>query len=623
MLEVTPQVFVLRSLVPSGEESPELLSIQRTADPTTQVRWLYYRNLDTGVELWCSVPDGVDSGQLIVDWVDGPRLETSGGGYLLRMPGRDDLWYHTIPWSPPGGDLTLGPQLMVTLAGPDATVPPEDGAEFVASLLAHEGTSYPLRILNDAFVDHTDTRSIPALGAYAANWLRRTVGLPTWHRERHLEAAAEAHSRAVVDSGKIDELLDAMASGATDEAKLLGYHWETPEMTGFTGEGPVERAAAAGYPHPQVGENGNFGTDIVSASYGWFFSVYHRRPWLQPAVREIGLAAYPAAETERVALTMKYAIPPAEDERSARLPAGQPFPVLPAPGERDVPSAWSGIEAPDPIPQRRDPAWLAAAGLTPRDDGFVAAVGPPISVYLPDADASEYEISLTGPDNTPTDLHRVTVWADERFVEAIPTRPLEPGTWYLAEVDGPAGSFSWRFRTAAAPTLNAVVAGLQGGLADTATDALSEQLPRPSVLFAANTQPLSAREVDGKRLVIEPFGFQLDLPDDFAVQPVPEAPWMIRLARSSPSATVDIVVHRLGDLRDIDALWEMIEPTDWSWPLLGIDERNGVIHGSWDTGETPAQVLLSIIDERGVSLWTYGMGEQEARSLFARITVVE
>lgn len=625
MLEVTPQALVLRSHLSPGEESPEQLSIQRTADPTTQARWLYYRTCDPEVELWCSILPGDQAGELVVDWADGPRLETSGEGYLIRMPGNDDHWYHTIPWSPPGGDLTVGPQLMLALVGPTATVPHDVAADFVEELLATEGTSYPLRILADALGERAETRSIPAIGAYAANWLRRTVGLPAWRREGHLETAAEAHSRAVVASGKIDTLLGAVADGATDEDTLLGYHWETPEMTGFSGEGPIERATTAGYPHLQVGENGNFGTDVVTSSYGWFFSVYHRRPWLQPEVREIGLAAYPPGETERVAITMKYGLPQADGGagNADGLPPGQPFPVLPAPEEQDVPNSWAGIEAPDPMPQRRDPEWLTRSGLTPRTDGFAAAVGPPLSVYIESGNADAYELRLSDPEGALLELHRVTVWTDDRFLEAIPIRPLGPGTWYRAEVSGPGGSFSWRFRTAEPPALNPSVTRLRERLAHGAKRLLAAPIPSPSVLFAANTQPLSTRAVDGDRLVIEPFGFRLHLPDDFTVQPMPEAPWMIRLVRSTPSAAVDIVVHRLGDLREVDALWEMIEPTDWSWPLLGIDERNGVIHGSWDTGGTPAQVLLSIIDERGVSLWAYGMGEQETRALFAQITVVE
>lgn len=601
--------LVFESLYPR-----ELLSVPRTAGPDDR-RWIYSRSgsLERQSELWVAVDSNDRPVHLTYRAPDGLQVDWFSSGYEVRLGEDPAIRYGVYQDSAGHGELWISPPLAAILTGYESPFGPEERLEFLESLRPEAAGSYSLRVRIAALREAGDLQAGPALGALGANLLREIAGLPPWRRNEYLEQAAEAHSRAVVTSGLADRLLELAAAGGDPEL-FLEFHTESPDMSGFTGRMPWDRARAAGYPHGQVGENGNFGTDLAESVAAWFFSVYHRRPWLRPDVTEIGIASYPPTNPARAAVTMKYGFSgdPGED-----------LVVLPAPGEVDVPYSWNGIEAPDPLPDRPR-----------RPEGGPAAVGPPISVFIPraaaGAGASVSTLSLYDEGGGEVDLVRVEVWAEESYYEAVVAAPLEPDSEYRAVFTSPRGDFSWEFHTAPAPAAAGRLALLAGQVARAIAEPRAVSVPSPTTLEALQNTPLSFEPNGASRSIhIEPYDFELDLPTDFEAQSVPSAPGLLRLQRSSRWGLADVVFHRLGDLRDPAELWNRVRPGDWHAVEIDVRLRRlpdgdgnlqPVVHGRRRLADGgTGHVLVSIVAERGVSLWTYGLEDAEVEAVFARL----
>lgn len=627
-VHLSPTRRMVETAPPEGQPGYEVLVVdapEGTSNGTAREGHLYYRRDDwvgpRSVELWLSA-SADQPPSMVVDWRGGPRVTMAGGGYEVRMDGDDALSYYTIPWFPGHGELTLSPRLMAAICGPSTEVEASQVGVFLDELSEEGGNTYVLRALSAAVDAGLDLRDDGALGAFAASWMRRIIGLDGWRRDRRLEAAAYAHSRAVVESGLVDVLLGALGAGGDDDETFLSFHSETPDMPGFTGEHPYQRAASAGYPHEAVGENGNFGTDVVSAAYGWFVSVYHRRPWLFREVTEVGLAAYPPGEAGRNAVTMNYASPP------SGAPSPRRYTVVPAPGEEYVPAAWSGMEAPNPVPERRDPDWAERVGLPQPTGSHLAPLGPPISIYVPGGSAASGRFELRDDRGHLVETTKVEVWADDRFYETIPVRPLTPGRSYHATYDGPYGSFTWSFRTAPHPPLNSVTVELAARLAESLASVRSTATPTFDRIAAGTGLPVEF-SAGGGTVRVYPYDFVVAIPREFTPALVPEAPWLLRFSRPNPWASVEVVWHNLGYSRDLEAFWETIQPREWAWEhaetaRLQIIDSTGaerpVILGRWrmDDGRD-AYVIASIVAERGVSVWSYGLTRNEATRLAGAI----
>lgn len=456
-------------------DGSEYLGIHRVPPAADGLRWLYFRDgpqsqeVEVDRQLHLGINEEGEVEQFAVDLAGPARLEVQGGGYLFRT-GVANAWYSTIPYGDGVSQPYLSPGLIALLTERDA-LERQVAADYLEELMAELGHSYVLSVL---LAGVAEQRRSPTPwdsgqhGFFAANHLRRLTGYPSWHKDEKLEQAALNHSRSVVESGLIDTLLTPYEQIGNMDF-YLQFHTEHATMRGFTGVTPTDRARAVGYDGAWVGENGNTGSDLINSTVAWFFSVYHRRPWLLPEVQDVGHAAYPPGEDRRVALTMKYGAPSriGDTDPPSNAAAGPPFVVLPAPGEENVPASWSGIEAPDPMP-----------GRSRRADGVRGSIGPPISVFTPDGRAGEGELLLYDAYGGRVGLHTVEVSSDPRYLEVIPTSPLVPAATYSAVYSGPSGQFEWSFRTAPLPPGNTIASTPAAELAGAAARFLVRKFRR-------------------------------------------------------------------------------------------------------------------------------------------------
>lgn len=112
------------------------------------------------------------------------------------------------------------------------------------------------------------------------NRLRAVAGLPPLAHDERLARAAALHARY------LDRHRDPALSG-----QGLSAHTQRIGDTGFSGEGPAERALAAGYPHREVLENVSMGyRDAARAVDGLMRAIYHRLTFLDLEADQMGVA---------------------------------------------------------------------------------------------------------------------------------------------------------------------------------------------------------------------------------------------------------------------------------------------------------------------------------------------
>jgi photosystem II stability/assembly factor-like uncharacterized protein len=276
------------------------------------------------------------------------------------------------------------------------------------------------------------------------NYWRGQAGLRPVHDHPALRCAAANHAR----------YLD-LHYAATGEA-----HYEAPELAGFTGVQPGDRAAFCGCPDPWRETDEVVvpppGTDAASAVDWWLSSVYHRGGVLDPATCAVGygegganvldcrpggaLAGWPPASS------------PLADRQPSRRGDWQParhtrFVLWPYPGQTDVPPLWDGREIPSPLPA-----------------GAALPVGYPVSLVWDKGLVTPTLALLEGPTGAvPCYEPPPPRQSSGRYYAfLVPTAPLAPRTAYTATVagesqDGPF-AFTWSFTTAAS--------AIFGGVAD-------------------------------------------------------------------------------------------------------------------------------------------------------------
>ncbi len=104
------------------------------------------------------------------------------------------------------------------------------------------------------------------------NSLRQKGGLPSFYGNESLEKAAALHA-------------SYLAKNRTDG------HYQVPELPGFSGKTPADRAVKAGYPSRMVQENLSSGNiDFKDSVDGLFSAIYHRFGFLDSVMDEIGIA---------------------------------------------------------------------------------------------------------------------------------------------------------------------------------------------------------------------------------------------------------------------------------------------------------------------------------------------
>ena len=221
----------------------------------------------------------------------------------------------------------------------------------------------------------------------------------------------------------------AVNKGSPEVAGLL-VHTERPVLPGYTPEGAA------------VAEKSNIAlnTTVVTAVRGLVDVPLHRHAMLAPGLNRIGVGG----EDGQWVIDLSSTVEP---------PPGQVRVVaFPAPGQMDVPLAFSGDEIPNPL--------KAIPGVAPD-----ARVGYAITLHLYGCDPTNVEASLTGAAG-PVPIHvaqpgtMISEIGGERPVPMplmFAQQPLQPLTTYRAQVTTtcrPLGrrTYSWSFTTRGPPT---------------------------------------------------------------------------------------------------------------------------------------------------------------------------
>ena len=248
------------------------------------------------------------------------------------------------------------------------------------------------------------------------NQVRTQLGQPPVREDPALSEGAEAHSYYFLFN-----FGQASLAG-------LGIHSEDPSLPGFTGANALVRARHFGF-------SGNRGAEVINHVYTppaaiqvWVDSVFHRYPLIAP---ETELAGYGEAQLGILSIAT-YDFGLAAPTRSDAV-------VYPAPGQQDVPPAFTGNEIPDPVPQ-----------------GAAYPVGYPVTLQVGEARTlSVTSGQLVGPDGQAVPSYTLdpgqqvgpNEWA------LLAKEPLKPGAAYTVNVsgtlDGQPWSKSWQFTVAA------------------------------------------------------------------------------------------------------------------------------------------------------------------------------
>ena len=241
------------------------------------------------------------------------------------------------------------------------------------------------------------------------NDLRATVGAPVAREDARVDTAAQNHANYLSANG------------------IVG-HYETAGAAYYTGYAPRDRLAAMGYGATFVSE--------VAASYsGWqdamtelWAAPYHRLGMLHPHNVVAGWGHSSLGGRESTVGDFVY-------DFSSSAPS-----VIrsPAAGQTGVPTSWSGVESPNPLPA-----------------GAARPVGYPIMViYNHSRTTTLRSASLVRTsDGTAVPLYYGTQQFEYDYAFVIPQSPLSRGTTYAVRMDltvaGQPVTESWNFTTSA------------------------------------------------------------------------------------------------------------------------------------------------------------------------------
>ena len=182
--------------------------------------------------------------------------------------------------------------------------------------------------------------------AERVNFHRELAGLRPARGDLALNLAAQSHADFVARNRK-----DSRLAG-------LGFHLELPDMPGFTGALPWDRAQYFGY-GGIAGEDGGLYGDPIRSVDEWMATVYHRNLIMCYTCTDMGYGMVndSAAKVDSLSMAPASGLP---DERRIY--------TYPAVNQTNVPTEWRGGEAPNPLP------------------GVQYPVGYPISLYLAQPD---------------------------------------------------------------------------------------------------------------------------------------------------------------------------------------------------------------------------------------------
>jgi hypothetical protein len=251
------------------------------------------------------------------------------------------------------------------------------------------------------------------------NACRKAAGVPAVTFSADKNAGCEAHARCLGRNYRPNQPL------------TIDPHDEDPKLPGFSEEGRRAARASAVYISCGPKESLPSPADAVEA---WMATFYHRVALLNPATREVGLAALRPGDEVAVFVL----------DFGNRPPANREVILYPGNGQEGLPLEFAGQESPNPVPKD--------AGDRP--PGFPVTITFPAGRIVRDVVATLEEdkgravpawVSSPEEPAPPGERHQGDT------VCLIPKAPLRPETTYKvsarAKVGGEGWSRSWRFTT--------------------------------------------------------------------------------------------------------------------------------------------------------------------------------
>ena len=266
-----------------------------------------------------------------------------------------------------------------------------------------------------------------SLAVEGANAFRQAAGMAPLHIHPSIIAAAANHA---------DYYVTNTVSGNT-AAFNLGVQGEVAGQPGYTGQWPIDRMRAQGYPWWGGVEMVNFVADPAGSIDSWINSIYHRSILLDP---DMNLAGYANLQGPAGYENVKVDVMDLGYGQAEAGPwlAARPMPfVYPWDSQAGVPTSWTPVELPSPLP--------------PGVDG---PVGYPITLvgFGGILAVENTSVAITGPEGALARFPNPITCVALNCYAIIPQQPLAAGTTYSVHIEGAVSGFpftlEWSFTTA-------------------------------------------------------------------------------------------------------------------------------------------------------------------------------
>jgi uncharacterized protein YkwD len=255
-------------------------------------------------------------------------------------------------------------------------------------------------------------------GIAAVNDYRLIYGLPQLTVNASLMAAAEKHAQYLSDNN-----IDPSA---------VSMHDENASLPGYIGATLGDRARFVGYTGGVAEDVSYHSGSLVESIDSLFDAPYHRIPFLDPAVKEIGIAQ------EGDFVDIEFGVEPLKTPELL---------VTPAPGDAYVPTAFDGHEDPDPLRLHTSASYPVGYPLMASVSGSNVKTVTLQTAKLTDASGNDVKLLINDPGS---DDH-----LDNEII-LMPEKPLAYDATYNASVtvtaqmtDGSSRQFekTWSFHT--------------------------------------------------------------------------------------------------------------------------------------------------------------------------------
>ncbi|TDF97101.1 stalk domain-containing protein [Paenibacillus piri] len=234
----------------------------------------------------------------------------------------------------------------------------------------------------------------------AINDYRILHGLPSVKLNEQLNASAAAHAR-YLDINKVKQ----------SDTSTESLHTQEAGKSGFVGVTPLERAAYFGYTSA-VGEDAAYFSGTSSEAIDALFDApYHRNPFLNPYIQEIGIGKV------RDYTILEFGLQPDPEPQLV---------VSPAAGDRHVPTAFNGNETPDPLGIHADGKFPVGYPIMAQYYGSSVEKIKLLGAELLDGKGRPVDTWVNSPDNDPNLSHAVIVMS---------RKPLEADASYHVKLN--------------------------------------------------------------------------------------------------------------------------------------------------------------------------------------------